>query len=189
MNTKKTAPSEPKTTSLKQELAGDSGSLNIGKYIFTSKLNVSYRQIYGDFYSVIGILVFWVITINLFLIFKFKRVSFLPLIYNQTIVTLLLSSSNPSAESKSFTGILLNLSFSFDFLTPDILNKKLGWANGSTQMQNMHFYCNSTFLNYKCAIVFAIFGTIIYQLLRVVVKKLNKEQDSESKPKWFPVFL
>ena len=153
------------------------------------KINLSYRQIYGDFYSVIGILVFWVIIINLILIFKFKRLSLLPLIYNQTIMILLLSSSSTSIESKSFTGILLNLSFSFDFLTPDILNRKLDWENDSIQMQNMHFYCNSTFLNYKLAIVFAIILTIISCLFLGITKELIKDQDLKSKPKWFLLFL
>ena len=163
--------------------------MNTGKCIFTSKLNLSYRQIYGDFYSVIGILVFWVIVINLLLIFKFKRLSLLPLIYNQTIMILLLSSSNTSAENKSFASIILNLNLSFDFLTPDILNRKLDWANGSTQMQDMHFYCNSTFLNFKWTIMFSVFGAIIYWLLWVIVEKLNKDQDLKSRLKWLSVFL
>ena len=148
-----------------------------------------YRQANGDFYSIVGLLTLWIIIINLWFIFKFGRLWLLPLIYNQTIVILLLSSDNILAENKSFTNILSNLNLSFDFLTPKLLNKKFGWTNDSIKMQNMHFYCNSTFLNYKWAILIAAVGTVIYWLISIVANKLNKCQGFGSNSKWFRKIL
>ena len=130
-----------------------------------------------------------IIIINIFLIFKLKRLWLLPLIYNQTIMILILSSNNILAEDRSYTDILTNLNLSFDFLTPKFLNKKFEWTNDSKKMQNMHFYCNSTFLNYKWAIIFAAIGTVSYLLIWIIANKMNKCQNSDSNSKWFSEFL
>ena len=58
------------------------------------------------------------------MIFKLKRLAVLPLINNQIIIILLLSSSNTPMEDMTFANILSNLNFSFDFLTPEFLNRK-----------------------------------------------------------------
>ena len=141
------------------------------------KFNILFRQTSGDFYSIIGICVLWVIIINLFLTFKLRRISFLPLIYNQTIIMLLLSTKNISIEVKKFTNLLANLNLSLDFLTPDIINTNLGWMNDSTKMQNLHFYCNSIFLNYKFTIVFAVIGFFITWMLSLKLWRINQNQN------------
>ena len=148
-----------------------------------------YRQANGDFYSIIGLITLWIIIINFFLIFKYERLWLLPLIYNQTIVILLLSSNDIQAENRSFTGILSNLNLSFDFLTPEFLNRKFDWTNDSIKMQNMHFYCNSTFLNYKWTILLSAVGITIYWLISIVANKINKCQSLNSNSKWFHKIL
>mmetsp|Transcript_1685 Transcript_1685/g.2112 ORF Transcript_1685/g.2112 Transcript_1685/m.2112 type:complete len:100 (-) Transcript_1685:338-637(-) len=97
---------------------------------------------------IMGLVLFCVIIIQLLLAVKLGRVSLWPLTCVQTILIVLLSTEDTSQDVVDFATPLLMYKLDFGFLSPDLLNNELGCEHSSIIMQNAHFYCQSTFLNY-----------------------------------------
>ena len=110
--------------------------------------------------------------------FKLKRLSVLPLVYNQIIVIFMLSARDIQKESKAFSYLLVNFNFSLDFMSPDFFNNLIECNNNSANMKALHLYWHSTFLNYKFAIILSIIVFFIYYISKIIVLKIAQKENS-----------
>ena len=143
-----------------------------------SSINSEYRQIDEEVYLIIGVIAFWVIVLNIWTIFKTKRLSFLLLIYNQTILIFLMSANDIHKESKAFANLLVNFNLSLDFMSPNFLNKLINCSNNSVNMRALHFYWNSTLLNYKFGILTAVIILFVFIFANIIFKKIKLKESS-----------
>ena len=131
----------------------------------------------GDFYSYIGGLIFLVLLINILMILKLRRLSFLPIKYIQIMMIFLLSKADCGQEVINLISPLSVFKLSFEFLGMDSLNKMIAWYNHDTKMQNLHFYWTSTLANYKWAIALFLFWILIYFAFKFTLKRMKWFED------------
>ena len=126
---------------------------------------------------IVGIIVCIELIIILLFIPKLKRLSLLSLKHIQIIIIFLLSKENLNQDLIDFTSLLTLFNFNFEFLSPNSLNQLLSCNNESRKMQNFHYNCTSTLMNYKMLIVVLILGIMWYFGAKLLIMKFKFIKD------------
>ena len=136
-----------------------------------------YRLSRSNFQMIVGIIVCIELIMILWFMPKLKRLSLLPLKHIQIIIIFLLSKESLNQNLIDFTTLLTLFNFNLEFLSPNSLNQHLSCNNELRKMQNFHYNCTSTLMNYKMLIVVFVLGIIWYFGAKLLIMKLKLIND------------
>ena len=120
-----------------------------------------------DFYSILGLITWIIIVVQLIASFKLKHLSLLPISYSQTILIFLCSDENLNQNILSYINWIQWTKLNFGFIFTPKIRSFLHCNIASEKLLNSHMHCQSTLQNY----VFVIFIILITWIISLLVKR------------------
>ena len=120
-----------------------------------------------DFYSILGLITWIIIVVQLIASFKLKNLSLLPISYSQTILIFLCSDENLNQNTLLYISWVQWTKLNFGFIYTLKVRSFLHCEIESEKLLNSHMYCQSTLQNYA----FVIFIVLVLWIISLLMKR------------------